>query len=1043
VSKPWSVIGGIVDWSLKYRLLVLAVAAVVLFLGIGQLRKMAVDVYPEFGPVVVEVQSEALGLSAQEVAEMVTVPLEADLLSNVPFVDILSSKSVPGLSSIEMVFEPGTELLKARQVVQERLAEAMVALPGAAKPPQMLQPRSATTRAMMIGLSSKDLSLIDMSVLARWNIRPRLMGIPGVANVAIWGQREQQLQVRADPERMQANRVALMDVIETTANALWSSPLSFVEASVPGTGGFIDTPNQRIGIHHISPIKTPADLAKMSLEGRPDLRLSDVATIVEDHQPLIGDALLKSGPGLILVVEKWPDASTLDVTKRVETALTAMAPGLKGVQIDSQLYRPASYIETAIDNLTIVMLIAAALILLVLMWALFDWRSALIAAITIPVSIIAAMLALQFAGESMNLMVVAGLAAALVLVIDDAVVFACNLKRRLAERSPEQSTAQVITAAASETHGPLAFAVLIILLGLVPLFFLKGLAGAFFPTVAIAYGVAVLVSAVVAIVLAPALALLLLPAAAPSEASKRSASAVMQNASEGYKRALSGMLKAPAMAFVATAAFLLIGVGAYTQLKGEAFLPDVKERNLLIDWTAAPGVSHPEMTRVLNRAVNQLATLPGIKNIGSHIGRAITSDKVANVNAGEIWLTIAPDADYGATVKAIKAQIDDYAGLDLKLQTYQQKQADAMKSAAKDVVVRVYGEEGSQLNTQADVVKSALAKVGGLSDLAIELPDQEPAVEVQVNLAAAQKVGLKPGDVRRQATTLISGLLVGSLYENQKVFEVVVWSDQDKRSSPMSVSELVLNTPNGDFVRLGDVADVKIAATPAVVKRESVSRYVDVTANVTGRSIDSAEDEIKGTLKQITFPTEYHAEVVTDKATGYRMTRSSYLPYLIAAAIGVFLLLQAIFGSWRLAILSFVAFPAALAGGVVALLMTGTSLSIGAYLGFLALLGLSVRNGITQFSRYQALEQADVGRTGTEIAALGADDNALAVVITALAAAVAFLPVLFAGTIPGLELMQPLAIVVLGGLVTSTVLQLFILPAFYAAVWSPSVRESI
>jgi Cu/Ag efflux pump CusA len=829
-------------------------------------------------------------------------------------------------------------------------------------------------------------------------------------------------------------------VIETTANALWSSPLSFVEASVPGTGGFIDTPNQRIGIHHISPIKTPADLAKMTLEGRPDLRLSDVATIVEDHQPLIGDALLKSGPGLILVVEKWPDASTLDVTKRVETALAAMAPGLKGVEIDSQLYRPANYIEAAVDNLTIIMVIAAALILLVLMWALFDWRSALIAAITIPVAIVSATLALHFAGESMNLMVVAGLAAALVLVIDDAVVFACYLKRRLAApRSPEQSTAQIITAAASETHGPLTFAVLIILLGLVPLFFLKGLSGAFLPPVAIAYGVAVVVSAIVTVILAPALALLLLPAEAP----KRSAPAVMQKASEGYQRALSGVLKAPAVAFVATAAFLLIGIGAYTQLKGGAFLPDVKERNLLIEWTAAPGVSHPEMTRVLNRAVNQLATLPGIKNIGSHVGRAIASDKVANVNAGEIWLTIAPDANYNATVKAIQAQIDDYAGLNLKLQTYQQKQADAMKTAAKDVVVRVYGEEGSQLNTQAEVVRSALAKIGGVSDLTIELPDQEPAVEVQVNLAAAQKVGLKPGDVRRQATTLISGLLVGSLYEQQKVFEVVVWSDQDKRSSPMSVSDLVLNTPSGDFVRLGDVADVKIAATPAVVKRESVSRYVDVTANVTGRSVDSAEEEIKGALKQIAFPTEYHAEVVTDKATGYRTTRSSYLPYLIAAAVGVFLLLQAIFGSWSLALLSFVAFPAALAGGVVALLITGTSLSLGAYLGFLALLGLSVRNGITQFSRYQALEQADAGKTGAEIATLGADDNALAVVITALAAAVAFLPVLFAGTIPGLELMQPLAIVVLGGLVTSTVLQLFILPSLYAAVWSPSVRESI
>jgi Cu/Ag efflux pump CusA len=1043
VSKPWSMIAGIVGWSLKYRLLVLALAAVALVLGIGQLRKMAIDVYPEFGPVVVEVQSEALGLSAEEVAEMVTVPLEADLLSNVPFVDILSSKSVPGLSSIEIVFEPGTELLKARQVVQERLAEAMVALPGASKPPQMLQPRSSMTRAMMIGLSSKDLSLIDMSVLARWNIRPRLMGIPGVANVAIWGQREQQLQVLADPDRMQARRVPLINLIETTANALWSSPLSFVEASVPGTGGFIDTPNQRIGIHHISPIKTPADLAKVAIEGRPDLRLSDVATVVEDHQPLIGDALLKSGPGLILVVEKWPNASTLDVTRRVESALAAMAPGLKGLEIDSGLYRPANYIESAVNNLTIVMVAAAALILLVLMWALFDWRSALIAAITIPVSVIATAMTLYFAGQSMNLMVVAGLAAALVLIIDDAVVLGCNLKRRLASpRPPDQSTAQIITGAFSETHGPLAFAVLIILLGLAPLFFMKGLSGAFFPPVAIAYGAAVIVSGLVAIVVAPALALILYPADVPADGPERNASVDARRRMRGYERVLSGVLGAPAMAFAATALLLLIGIGAFTQLKGGPFLPDVKERNLLIEWTAAPGVSHPGMTRVLNRTVNQLAALPGIKNVGSHVGRAITSDKVANINSGEIWLTIAPDADYDTTVKAIKSAIKDYAGLGLKLETYQQKQADAIKSATKDVVVRVYGEEGDQLSAQAEAVRSALAKIGGLSDLEIDEPQHEPSLKVQVNLAAAQKVGLKPGDVRRQATTLISGLQVGSLYQQQKVFDVVVWSDRDTRSSPSDVSDLVLDTPNGKYVRLGDVADVKLAATPAVIKRESVSRYLDVTANITGRGIDSAEDEIKAALKMMAFPIEYHAEVVTDKATGYRADRGSIAAYLIAAAIGAFLLFQAIFASWRLAFISFLTLPAALAGGAVALLITGTSLSIGAYVGFVALLGLGVRNVVTQFSRYQALACAGDRTNGVEIATSGADDNAPAVAITAIIVAVAFLPVLLAGSVPGLELIQPLAIVVLGGLVTSTLLQLFILPALYAAVWSPSVRES-
>ncbi len=463
----------IIDWSLRFRLLLVVAAAVLLFFGVGKLREMAVDVYPEFGPVVVEVQSEALGLSAHEVAELITVPLEADLLSNIPWVDILRSKSVAGLSSVELIFEPGTELMRARQVVQERLSEAAVALPGASKPPQMLQPRSSMTRVMMIGLTSESQSAIDMSVLARWNIRPRLMGIPGVANVAIWGQREQQLQVLADPARLQALRVPLQDVIETTANALWASPLSFVEAAVPGTGGFIDTPNQRIGIQHISPITSPPDLARITLAGRPDLRLADVASVVEDHQPLIGDAILNNGPGLLLVVEKWPESSTLEVTRRVEEALAAMAPGLGGITVDSSIYRPASYIENAIDNLTRFMAAAAVLIFLVFVALLLDWRAALLGAITIPLSLIAAAVIVHLLGGTMNLMVLGGLVVALVLLIDDAVIRAFAIRRSLEDQTQGGSTAAAIREGLAEAHRPLTYAALIVLVGLLPLVLLE------------------------------------------------------------------------------------------------------------------------------------------------------------------------------------------------------------------------------------------------------------------------------------------------------------------------------------------------------------------------------------------------------------------------------------------------------------------------------------------------------------------------------------------------------------------------------------------
>src|SRR5689334_238895 len=331
----------IVGASLKSRLLVVALAAGLLVAGIIQLPAMPVDVLPEFTPPYVEVQTEALGLSAEEVEQLITVPMEQDLLNGVPWLKTIASKSAPGLSSILMTFDSGTDLFRARQMVTERMTQAF-ALPHVSKPPSMLQPLSSTGRVMMIGLSSKDVPLIQMGVLARWTIVPRLMGVPGVANVAIWGQRDRQLQVQVDPKRLQDQHISLLQVLETTGNSLWVSSLSFVEASTPGTGGFIDTAQQRLGVRHISPIVTAQGLAQVPIEDT-KLRLGDVANVVEDHQPLIGDALTNDKPGLLLVVEKFPGANTLEVTKGVEEALDAMQPGLPGIAIDTSIYRPASF----------------------------------------------------------------------------------------------------------------------------------------------------------------------------------------------------------------------------------------------------------------------------------------------------------------------------------------------------------------------------------------------------------------------------------------------------------------------------------------------------------------------------------------------------------------------------------------------------------------------------------------------------------------------------------------------------------------------------
>src|SRR4051794_4594986 len=370
----------LIESAVRLRRLVVAAMVAVLGLGIAQLRFAPVDVYPEFQATQVEVQAEALGLSAQEVEQLITVPIEQDLLNGVPWVKSITSRSLPGLSAIELVFEPGTDLYQARQMVQERMSQAK-ALPNVGTPPAVIQPKSSTSRVAMVGLRSSSVSLIDMSVLARWQIRPRLMSIPGVAQVSVFGQQDRQLQVQVDPQRLQASNVSLTQLIDTTGNALWVSPLSFVEASTPGTGGFVETPNQRLGVQHISPITTADQLADVAVEGVPGapVRLGDITSVVEDHQPLIGDATDEGKQSLMLVVQRFPNANPAQVSRDVQAALAAMKPGLKGITMDPTVYQPVRYLDSALHRVGLALLIGGILLALVIGVLGRSWRGGLVA----------------------------------------------------------------------------------------------------------------------------------------------------------------------------------------------------------------------------------------------------------------------------------------------------------------------------------------------------------------------------------------------------------------------------------------------------------------------------------------------------------------------------------------------------------------------------------------------------------------------------------------------------------------------------------------
>ena len=503
----------IVNSSLQYRFLVIIIAGVLIVSGLNQARSMSVDVLPEFSPPYVEIQTEAPGLSAKEVENIVTLSLESSMLAGVPWLDSIRSRSMPGLSSIFLYFEPGTDINRARQLVGERIALSAVLLPAVSKKPVMIQPLSSANRFMIVGLSAKDMSLMDLSVLARWTIAPRLMGVPGVAHVAVWGNRDRQLQVLVDPERLQSQGVSLDQIISTTGNALWVSPLTFLEASSPGTGGFIDTPNQRLSVWHVLPISSAEELSQVAVEGTDGLLLKDVAQVVENHQPLIGDAVINDSSNLLLVIEKLPGVNTLEVTRNVDTALAALQPGLPGVQFDSSIFRPATFIEMAIANLSQALVIGAILMVLILGIFMYGWRTALISLLVILTSLAAALTVLYLRGATLNSMVLAGLVVALGLIIDEAVVDVQNIMQRLHQNRAEgglRSAKSVILEASAEMRGGLFFATLITLLAAVPMFFVEGMFGEIFRPMVISYTLAVFAGMVTALVITPALSVIFL-----------------------------------------------------------------------------------------------------------------------------------------------------------------------------------------------------------------------------------------------------------------------------------------------------------------------------------------------------------------------------------------------------------------------------------------------------------------------------------------------------------------------------------------------------
>jgi Cu/Ag efflux pump CusA len=1038
-------------------LLLIALAAGIMMVGILQIARMPVDVLPETAPVTVDVQTEAAGLAAPEVESLVTVPLEKNLLEGVLGVTDVTSDSIEGLSDIELHFAPGTDLYHARQLVQERLTGAFV-LPNVSKPPVMLQPVSSTSDVMLVGLSSKTLDSIDLSVLARWTIVPRLLALQGVANVSTFGQADQQLQVLVDPAKLAAHHVSVAQIIETAGDAQLVSPLSYLQQSTPGTGGFLEGPDQRITIQPVLPFGTPKNMAELPVTDAPaGLRLGDVATIVRGSPPLIGNGQINGAPGLVLQVQKAPGANVLAVSSKIDQALASLHQGLPGVTFSTSLFRDDTYLHSSLGNAATALIIAGILMVIALL--LLGLRLVLAALVGVAVSYVTATALLSLLGYSFNALVALGLLLALGFVVTEAAGAAQAIASRLAAarsdgnasgagaganadgRSRTASAVGVVIESCGDLRGALTAGGVATLACIVPLLIASGLTATFLRPMAAAFALAVLVSMIIAVTITPAVAvgLLALPGGRPGGLLGGRLTPVPARLDAWHGRALTA---APRIAVACVAACAVAGIAA---LAGLFFVhpaqPTFNDRELVVHLTGPPGMSLTELDRMAGLQTAELRALPSVAGVAATLGRAVTSNQIVNANSGDLWVTLKPSAPYAQAVAAVDAIAGGTPGLTGTVSTYESdSMAGVLESGPATVTTRIYGLDYGEMAKLATGLRTTIGHLPGVTGTSVALPVNQPTLDITVNLDAAARADISPGDVRREAATLLSGLTVGNYFEDQAVFDVIVWGTPAVRASISSVENLLLDTNNGGHVRLGQLASVSTQPQPVGIPQAAMSRYVDLSATVSGGSTGAVSAAISAKLAAMSFPSEYHAELVTGNgAAGTGLSpngsavagtsRFAFISYVIAALAAIVLIFQAATGSWRLAALSFAALPVCLSGAVGVTFATGAGNALAAAAGLLAVFALAARQLIGVAARARSAAGSTAG-------------GALEILTPAVVTAVALVPFITMGNVPGLELLHTAAAVILGGLVSTALVSLFAAPVLFRLLGPGPETES-
>jgi CzcA family heavy metal efflux pump len=1021
----------LVRFSIRFYGVVIALALLLLCYGSYRFSTAGLDIFPEFSPKQVIIQTEASGLSAEQVEILVTHKIEAQL-SGVIGLKTIRSESIQGLSIVTTIFDEHSDVYRNRQLVNERLASLATQLPAGVAAPVPVPMSSSSATVLTLGLSSDSKSLMELRSLVDWTLVPRLLAVPGVADVNVFGGEVQQLQVQINPQQLQHFDLSVDDVVNAAAQA----------GDIQGSG-FVENSNQRFTLQISGQPSTPEQLQTIIVKRAhgQNITLGDVAQIAYAPEPPIGAAQIMGKQGIVLMVIGQYGANTLSVSKQVEETLSEFNSLFKKQDIDfySHLFRPADYIETSVSNLSGHLLIGGLFVVIILYLFLFNFRTAFISAVAIPLSLMTAVIVLLESGINLNIMVLGGLAIALGEVVDDAIIDTENIFRRLRENQfleTPRAIATVVFDASMEVRSSVVYASFIVALVFVPLLTLGGVAGRLFSPLGFSYILAILMSLLVALTLTPALCYLLLGKSSNLSGLKDLTGFESQDPPliRWLKPVYGYLLTFVARHFVWVMLFSVItciaGLSAFFTLDSK-FLPELREGHYIVHTTSIPGTSLAESLRIGSHLTEQFKKIAGVESVSQWAGRAERGADTYGSHYSEYEIRLKPSSgkQQQQILQQLRAILGKFPGILFEANTFLIERVDETISGyTAAVVINIYGNDLNQLDSKAQAIADILNDMTGATDVQLRSPPATPVLDVALNLEQLNFWGVRPEQVINTLQTAYAGKIVGKNLHGNRLYDVAVTLSPELKRQPDALGELLIRTEDGSLIKLEQLADIRHTEGRYNILHQGAQRKQTVTANVEKRDLDEFMRELKQRVfKEVPFSADSYPEF-TGAAVEQAQARLDLILHSLLAGAGVLIFIYVAIGSLRNMLLTLVNLPFALVGGVAAVLLTGATLSVGSVVGFVTLFGITVRNSIMLLSHYQHLVEVEGKSWNVATAIQGAQERLPSILMTALVTALAMFPIAFNSDNPGREIMGPMAAIIIGGLASSTVLNLLLLP---------------